>query len=177
MRKENKSKVVDSFKGHMADVRSAFLIEYRGLTVADISDLRIKLRQADARLRIMKNTLARLAVKDSPFAALDHDLKGPIAFVTTASNTIKFLKVVKDFQNDHEAVVFKTGVLDGTPVTAAQIPELVDIPGMEYLMAKILGGLQAPMRGILAGIQGPMRAIGSILKQYAEKGDTAAQEL
>ncbi len=141
---ESKKAVVAEVSRRIADAQVAMLAEYRGLTVAQMTELRRKARQANVFLRVVKNTLARRAVSGTGFECLKDQLVGPLAFAA-AADPVAVAKVLSEFAKDNQAFVIKAGAMGGKLMTAAEIEALARLPGREQLLATLIGTMQAPI--------------------------------
>ncbi len=141
---EEKRATVEQVAGVLADSEAAILAEYRGLTVADMTRLRSEAREAGVFLKVVKNTLAKRAVKGSSFECLDEHFVGPLA-LATSQDPVAVAKVLHTFAKDHEALSIKAGAMSGSLLTQEQIQALAKLPGREELLATLLGTLQAPL--------------------------------
>lgn len=141
---ESKQAIVAEVSRRIADAQAAMLAEYRGLTVAQMTELRRKARQANVFLRVVKNTLARRAVTGTGFECLKDQLVGPLAFAA-AADPVAVAKVLSEFAKDNQAFVIKAGAMGGKLMTAAEIEALARLPGREQLLATLIGTMQAPI--------------------------------
>ncbi|HWL43994.1 MAG TPA: 50S ribosomal protein L10 [Ilumatobacter sp.] len=124
---------------------AVFVTEYRGLSVSQLATVRNALRPAEAEYAVYKNTLARLAIKDSGFAALEEYLVGPTGLTFVRGDVAAAAKAIRDSAKALPALVVKGGVLGGNAVSAADITAIADLPSREQLLAQFAGALQAPL--------------------------------
>lgn len=141
---ESKQAIVAEVSRRIADAQAAILAEYRGLTVAQMTELRRKARAANVYLRVVKNTLARRAVTGTGFECLKDQMVGPLAFAA-AADPVAVAKVLSEFAKDNQALVIKAGAMGGKLMTAAEIQALAKLPGREQLLATLIGTMQAPI--------------------------------
>ena len=134
------AELTERFRGSSA----AVLTEYRGLTVAQLKELRRSLR-GDAQYAVVKNTLTSLAAREAGYEMLVDDLKGPSAIAFVTGDPVAVAKGLRDFAKAHPALVVKGGVLDGRPLTAAEVDQLADLESREVLLAKTAGALTATL--------------------------------
>ncbi|MCL2468179.1 MAG: 50S ribosomal protein L10 [Micrococcales bacterium] len=134
--------LTERFRGSSA----AVLTEYRGLTVAQLKELRRSLG-ADAQYAVVKNTLTALAAREAGegFETMADDLKGPSAIAFVTGDPVAVAKGLRDFAKAHPALVVKGGVLDGRSMTSAEISKLADLESREVLLAKTAGAIKAKM--------------------------------
>jgi large subunit ribosomal protein L10 len=142
---EQKKAVVDEVSGVLKDAQAAIVAEYRGLTVAQMSDLRRKAHDSDVYLRIVKNTLAKRAVEGSDFECLKDAFVGPLAFGISA-DPVAVAKVFDNFAKDNELLQIKAGAMAGKLMESAELKALAKLPGREELLAQLLATMQAPVQ-------------------------------
>jgi large subunit ribosomal protein L10 len=134
------AEVVELFR----DSNAAVLTEYRGLTVKQLGELRRSLR-GNATYAVVKNTLAAIAAREAGVEGLDADLKGPSAVAFVSGDPVTVAKSLRDFARANPALVIKGGVLDGHPLTTAEITKLADLEPREVLLAKAVGAMKAKL--------------------------------
>lgn len=141
---EQKKAVVAEVSAQVATAQAIIVAEYRGLEVGVMTVLRAKARNAGVYLRVMKNTLVRRAVKDTPFDKLSEKMTGPLVY-GISSDPVAGAKVLNDFAKANERFVIKAGGLPNSVITAKEVTALANMPGREQLLATLLGTMQAPM--------------------------------
>ena len=141
-----------------------------GLTVAESTALRSKMREAGARYRVSKNSLARIAVKDTPYAALTDLLVGPTA-LSTSADPVAPAKVIVDFAKTNEKLEIVGGAMGATILDVNGVKALATMPSLDELRAKIVGLIQAPATKIVQIVQAPGGQIARVLAAYAAKED------
>lgn len=140
------------------------LTDYRGLTVADMQNLRSQLRPLNAEVRVAKNTLARLAARQNEMEALEPELVGPMAIVTAFDDPVQPAKIVSDFARASRILQIKAAMLEGQLIGADQVEALASMPSREVLVAKVVGGLSSPLYGIVGVLAAPMRSLMYVLQ-------------
>ncbi len=148
MKREDKRLIVEELHAGFADASAGVVARYRGLSVAQMSDLRRRLRDTGVSIQVVKNTLARRAAKDTRFEEAMPLFTGPVA-IAYGNDPVGMAKAMSDFAKEHEALEIQGGVLDGKAVTAAEIKALASLPSREVLLAKMLGSMQAPISGFV----------------------------
>ena len=143
MNREEKTELLNMLHEVFSNAESVVITEFLGLTVAEADDLRNKVRDAGASLRVTKNRIARLAVKDTKFEGLADLFKGPVA-MAYANDPIAACKACVEFAKNNEKLVIVGGALSDKALTLDEIKELAAIPSMDELRAKLVGLLQAP---------------------------------
>lgn len=136
---------VNEIAAKLGDAQAVFVAEYRGMTVGQLATLRGSLRNGDAELKVYKNTLARLAVREAGLTGLEELLIGPSALTFVAGDIAASAKVLRDTARTVPALVIKGGFLGANVLSAADVAALADLPSRDELLAKLAGGLQAPL--------------------------------
>jgi len=166
---EAKVREVEELKARWSEVHTAILTEYRGLTVQQLSELRRQLRAASAEYRVVKNRLARLAIQDSPMAALAPHLVGPTGMAWTRRDPVLLAKMLQGFARNVPALSVKAGFVEGQVVPAEGVRSLADLPSREVLLGQVVGGLQAPLAGLIGTLEGLLRSLVIALEQVRAK--------
>ncbi len=148
---------------------SGILVDYRGLTVEQDTDLRTKLRDANVDYKVVKNTLTRFAVKGTNYEDLDPYLHGPTSMALTYEDPIAAAKVLSSYAKSNEKLEIKAGFVDGKVIDLKGVKMLADLPSREELIAKALGGLNAPISGFVNVLNANLRGLAVALNAIAEK--------
>ncbi|WP_010095786.1 50S ribosomal protein L10 [Ornithinibacillus scapharcae] len=143
---EKKQQLVQEISDKFRESQSTILVDYRGLDVAEVTELRKQLRDAGVEFKVYKNTMSRRAAEDANLTELNDVLVGPTAIAFSKEDVIAPAKILSNFAKDHEALEIKAGVLEGKIVTLDQIKELAELPNYEGMLSMLLSVLQAPMR-------------------------------
>lgn len=151
IRKE-KEAIVAEISDKLKNAKGTVIVEYRGLSVAEITELRNKLRDEKIEMQVYKNTLSSLASKDAGYADLDKYLTGPNAFVFGMEDEVAAARVLADFAKTHKALVLKAGTLDGKVIDTAMVQEIASIPGREGLLTQLAAGLLQPLKEVAIGL-------------------------
>jgi large subunit ribosomal protein L10 len=141
---EQKKALVAEVSGKVAQAQAIVLAEYRSLEVGEITKLRAKARGAGVYFRVLKNTLARRAVSDTPFAGLAKHMVGPLMYGMSA-DPVAVAKVLNDFAKTNDKLVIKAGAMPDQVMTAKEVASLAGLPSRLELLAKLMGTMQAPM--------------------------------
>lgn len=141
---EEKKAVVAEVAEQFKAAQAAVLAEYRGLTVAQMTDLRAKARQSQVYLRVVKNTLAERAVQGSTFEVLREQFSGPLA-LAISKDPVAVAKLLADFAKDNEPLKIRVGAMGGRLMSLDQVQALARLPSREQLLATLAGTLQAPI--------------------------------
>ena len=174
---ERKAAVVADIKARLEAADAAVLTEYRGLTVAQIADLRAALRNAATDYKIFKNTLARRAAEDAGLSDLVSTLEGPVAIAFVHGDAVVTAKALRDFGRINPALVMKGGVLGPRVLSGAEMRTLADIEPREVLLARLAGGFQAPLARAAGLFQAFTRNFAYGMRAYIDQrvagGETA----
>lgn len=167
--KIQKEEAVAGLQAEFAGARNAVLIDYLGLTVEEVNELRQKVRDAEGRYRVVKNTLARLAIEGTPLAELKDLLTGPIGIAYHEDSPVAIAKAMTEFVKEHKVVEIRGGVMDGRVADQATVHEFATMPSMEDLQAKLVFLLQSPLQRTVSLLQTVQSNFLSVLSQGAEK--------
>ena len=141
---QQKQAVVAEVGVQVAQAQAIVVAEYRGLKVGAMTDLRKKARGSGVYLRVLKNTLVRRAVSETPFAGLAEKLVGPLAY-GICSDPVKVAKVLHEFARGNDKFVIKAGAMPNFVMSAKEVASLASMPSREELLGKLLGTMQAPV--------------------------------
>ncbi|WP_088106037.1 50S ribosomal protein L10 [Halalkalibacter urbisdiaboli] len=144
---EQKKQVVSDIAAKLRESKSTVVVDYRGLNVAEVTELRKQLREAGVEFKVYKNTLARRATAEAELTELDANLVGPTAIAFSNEDVIAPAKVLNEFAKKHDALEIKAGVIEGQVASVAEIKALAELPSREGLLSMLANVLQAPMRG------------------------------
>lgn len=159
---ELKQPIVAAIAEDIKDAQSIVLVDYRGLTVAQDTELRKQLREAGVIYKVCKNTMMKRAFEGTEFAGLDEFLEGPSAIAISKDDATAPARIICNFAKEAEKLELKAGVVEGTVYDVAGLTELAKIPSREELLSRLLGSMQSPITNLAR-----------VLNQIAEKGGAA----
>lgn len=151
---KKKEAVVDSIKEKLEASQSVVLIDYRGLTVAVVTELRNQMREAGVEYQVLKNTMIKRAAEKAGIEGLDPILEGPTAVAFGINDPVAPAKILTKFAKDTKKITIKGGVLAGNAIDVAAVENLAKLPSKEELIAKMLGSLNAPITGLVMVLSG-----------------------
>jgi len=169
--KDQKSAQVKDLRSDLKRTKSLMWMQYRGLSVLDISDLRRKMMEKDANMKVAKKTLYRIASKEEGYPEVaEENMEGPIAFVFSFGDEVSGAKVAFEFGKDHEEVKLLGGVMGGKVLSASDAEEFAKLLSREGMLGKVVGMMQSPLVSFASMCGSPLRSFGIATKELAEKG-------
>jgi large subunit ribosomal protein L10 len=170
MARPDKAAAVAELTEEFRSSSAAVLTEYRGLTVAQLKELRRSLG-ADTSYAVVKNTLTKIAAKDAGVSAFDGLLQGPSAIAFVKGDPVEAAKGLRDFAKAHPLLVIKGGVLDGKSMTPVELTKLADLESREVLLAKMAGALQASLQNAVSLFAAPLAQTARVLDALRQKAE------
>jgi large subunit ribosomal protein L10 len=167
--KSKKKTVLELGREVLAASRNLVLTEYRGISVADITALRAKLRKAGVKFRVMKNTLLRKLLGELGVKDLDDQLKGPVAVAFLGKDVAGASKVIIEAGRKNEKLVIKSGYIEGKVLGVDGLKALASLPPREVLLSRMLGSMLSPVRGFLIVAQGNTQKLVYVLNALKAK--------
>lgn len=162
---EVKQPIVEEIKAQLDGAKSIVVVDYRGISVADVTELRKQCREAGVIYKVYKNTMVRRAVEGTEFEGIVKDLEGTNAFAISKEDATLAARVVAKFIKKAKVCQLKSGVVEGTYYDAKGIETIATIPSREELIAKFMGSIQSPITNFAR-----------VIKQIAEKDGGATEE-
>lgn len=172
---QQKIQTVADIKEKLSSTKGAVITNYRGLTVAQDTVLRRKLREGGVEYRVFKNTMTRIAAKEAGIEGLDSYLEGPTAIAMSYTDPVAPAKIISDFvkENKLQALEVKAGLVEGKVIDADGVKALSSLPPREVLIAKALGSMQAPIAGFVNVLSGTMRNLVYALEAVRKQKESA----
>jgi len=165
--------VVEGISAKMKAAKAMVFADYRGLTVEQDTELRSALRKAGVEYKVVKNTLARIAADENGLGGLDSYLNGPTAMASSHTDPVAPAKILSEYVKKFDKLNLKVGVVEGKVIDPNGIKALAELPPREVLVAKVLGGFNAPLAGLVNVLNGNIRGLVVALNAVAEKKASA----
>jgi large subunit ribosomal protein L10 len=169
-----KANSIRELQERLRGARSAVLTDFRGLSVAEMTELRNLLRKSAVDYTVIKNTLARIAVQDTDLAGLATYFQGPTAVAISRADPMAASKILSTWGRTRPAFALKGGVVEGQIVGPAEIVALANLPPREVLLARMAGAFQGPLQALARVLAGPVQAVASVLDQVRQQKEKAA---
>jgi large subunit ribosomal protein L10 len=171
MARPDKTAAVAELAEEFRSSNAAVLTEYRGLTVAQLKELRRSLSGADTTYSVVKNTLTKIAARDAGVSGFEDLLEGPSAIAFIKGDPVEAAKGLRDFARTHPLLVIKGGVLDGNPLSPDEIRKLADLESREVLLAKMAGAMQASLQNAVSLFAAPLAQTARVLEALRAKAE------
>lgn len=171
---KEKIDIVSSLKDKLERSQSVIIADYRGLTVAEVNELREKMRGANVEYRVAKNRLMKLALTECNFETQGSPLKGPSAFIFGYADPVTAAKILTEFAKTHDDLQIKGGWLEKRTLTADGVRQLASMPSREELLARLAGSLKSPISRVAIGLRQSVSKIAYAIKAVADAKKEAA---
>lgn len=168
MDRTQKKQSIEGFNAKMKEAESVVAVQNAGLTVAAMNDFRNRVRKEGGEVKVMKNTLARIAVKGTSLEGVTDFLKGPTILVYAKDATMP-ARLANDFSKENDKLVIVGGALPGQSLDANRVKALANLPSLDALRSQLIGLIQAPATKIAGVLQAPAGQLARVLKAYSEK--------
>lgn len=163
--REEKVTLVNEIAEKLQNSKSTIITDYRGLTVAEVTELRAKLREAGVEFKVLKNTMTRRAADQVNLSEVNEFLTGPSAIAFSYDDVVAPAKILNDFAKAHKALELKAGIVEGKVIGFEEVTALAELPSRDGLLSMLLSVLQAPMRNLAYAVS-----------QIAEKQEATTTE-
>jgi large subunit ribosomal protein L10 len=168
---------VEAVREITADLKATdvyYFVDYRGLTFSEATELRARLAKAGASLKVVKNTLAKIAAADAGVEGLSELLQGPTAIAYCHGDPVRVAKTIQDFIKEKKKASIRGGKLQRSMLTPADVETLAALPSREQLIARVVGAIASPLTGLANVLSGPIRGLVVVLAQVQEQKANAA---
>lgn len=169
VKKELKSGAVDALKDAIEAQRGTVVTSFRGVTVAEMTALRKKLREVNAEIRVVKNTLVRRAAEGTPFGDLSENFKGPTAIAFSHGDPVALAKAMKEYAAASPKITLKAGFFDGKVLSAKEVVALAEVPSREVLLSRLVGGMNYPITRLAQVLADGPRALVCVLESIRKQ--------
>lgn len=173
MNREQKSIEIEKLKEKFSKTPLAVLTDYKGLKVNDFNELRRKLFEKQSRISVVKNRLAKVALKGTSLEFLSQHFTGTTTLLVVEKDPVGPAKVILDFAKNHEQVTIKAAAMDGKALNTSQLTALASLPSREELIAKLLGSMQAPARNLVSVMAQIPRQLVNVLAAVRDQKEKA----
>ena len=171
---QKKAEMIEQIKEEFGSAAAIFLVDYKGLTVKAAEELRGKLREAGAEMKVYKNTLARIALREDELPEVDSLLVGPSAFIVAKEDPAAPAKALKEFAAANKAIVIKGGIMEGSVLTVDEVMAVAELPSREQLVGNLIQVVRTPLTQLVRVLNGPNEKIVRTLSLIAKDQESAA---
>src|SRR5262245_47806370 len=167
--KGKKKEELDDLKKDLAEAKNLFVAQFKGITVAQDTDLRMKIRDTKSKYRVVKNTLVKKAAEGTPAQGVAKSFEGSTAIAYNANDPVSLAKALTAYAKTNPLFVFKAGLVEGRVINLGDITSIAAMPSKEELIAKLLFLINAPAQRIAIVVNGVARNLAVVLKQAVEQ--------
>ena len=160
---------VAEIKEKLNGSQSVIMADYRGLSVKEMQEFRAKVRESGGEVKVYKNTLTEIAIRELAMPSMDEFLEGPTCFIFGSDDPADPAKAIMDFAKEHEALEVKGGFIDNGVVDAGVVKAIAALPSREVLIAKLMGSLLNPIQGFMSMANAPASALTRTFKAVADQ--------
>ena len=168
-----KAEAISAFSEGIGSATNAFVLDFKGITVPQVTELRKQVRETGSEYVVIKNTLSLIAVKDTPLTKLTGHFTGMTAVAYNTTDAVALAKVLTKFAKDVPTVQFKGAMLAGQVLPASEIQNIANLPSREELVSKLLFLLQSPIRGLVTVLSANIRNLAVVIDQVRQQKETA----
>ena len=170
MNRDQKAAAIAEIVTDLQEAEAVYAIDYRGITVTQASELRTRLREADASFRVVKNTLTERAADEADAEQLKGLLAGPTALTFVRGDVAAAAKAIADYQRATDKLAFKGGLMNGQPLDPEQLAAIAKLPSREVLYGQLVGMVASPLTGLASALNGLISGIARQLQAIADQG-------
>lgn len=172
MNRAEKAAVIEEITADINEAQAVFAVDYRGITVSQVADVRAKLRESDTTFRVVKNTLTERAADQAGADALKELLDGPTALVFVKGDAAAAAKTLSDAAKETELLPFKGGLMDGNPLSVDDIKAISKLPSRDVLYGQLVGIVASPITGLARSLNGLLGGLAIALAGVQEKKES-----
>lgn len=169
LNKQDKARVIDDLKDRFSRAKAVVFADYKGMTVAEMSELRKQLKDSSVEFRVVKNTLARIASRDTDIAVADDIFRDPVGVAIGYDDPVTAVKKVLEFTKTNEKLAVKGAVVEGKLCEENEIKEIATLPAKEILLARLAGTLQAPASNMARALAATVSSLGYAMSALRSK--------
>jgi large subunit ribosomal protein L10 len=170
LNRDQKAAVIEEMTSQLREADAVYAVDYRGTSVPQAAELRTKLRDADTRFRVVKNTLTERAADQAGAEALKQYLEGPTALVFVSGDAAVAAKTLADFRRTSGVLAFKGGWMNGEVLSPEQIDAIAKLPSRDVLYGRLVGMVASPLTGLASAMGGLIGGLARQLQQMADQG-------
>jgi large subunit ribosomal protein L10 len=170
LNRDQKAAVIEAVAAQLSEAEAVYAVDYRGTSVPQAAELRTKLREADTRFRVVKNTLTERAADQAGAEPLKQYLEGPTALVFVQGDAAVAAKTLSDFRRTSGLLAFKGGWMNGDVLTADQLDAIAKLPSRDVLYGRLVGMVASPLTGLAGAMGGLIGGLARQLQQLADQG-------
>jgi large subunit ribosomal protein L10 len=167
--KSKKEEELNALKKDLAEAKNLIVAQFKGITVAQDTELRNKIRETKSKYRVVKNTLAKIAAKGTPSEGLTKSMQGSTAIAYNNTDPVALAKALTAYAKANPVFVFKAGMVEGRVVNIADLGAIANLPSKEELIAKLLFLLNSRAQGIATAVNGVARNLAVVIQQAVEQ--------
>ena len=169
MERLQKTKEIELLREKLSRIDGLFVTEYRGIKVGDVTSLRRDLRRKSGELKVIKNRLAKIAVKGTPYEEMASELKGPVAVAFSYGEVNSIAKVLTQYATEEIPLKIRSGYIGSRKLSHLEVKQLAILPSREILLSQLLGNLNAPISGFVRVLAGVPRQFAQVLNAIKDK--------
>ncbi len=167
--REQKKELAKQFIENLINSKTTVIVDFKGMTVADINALRRELREHGIDMKVLKKTVAQVALDDQKIDLNVREMEGQLAFVYGGEDEVSAPKIINKFAKDNENLKILAGILEKKPLTQSETVALAKLPSKEELLAKVVGSLKSPVSGLVNTLSGNLRNLVYVLQAIKDK--------
>lgn len=173
MPRPDKIEMVKQIANDLKSCDVYYFVDYRGLTYPESAELRDRLTKVDATMKVVKNTLTRLAAAEAGVEGLDEMLQGPTAIVYAKGDPVQTAKAIQDFIRENKKITVRGAKLQSSMLASDDVEKMASLPSREQLIAQLVGTLASPLSGLVTVLNGPIRQLVMVVDQIEKKASAA----